>query len=309
MTLQQLEYVVALDSFRHFVKAADHCMVAQPTLTMQVKKLEDEIGIQLFDRNKKPLQPTAMGVHFILKARQILREVEQLKAFVSDDVESLSGEYSIGIIPTLAPYLLPLFLPDFILNNPDITMVIKEMQTEQIIDNLKKGIIDIGLAATPLNDKALREVPLFYEPFLLYLPKNHALEGKSNIAANMIDTNEMLFLEEGHCFREQALNLCKIKSGKSVKGFNYESGSIEALKNLVNKEVGYTMVPELSVLNELGNANIKRFTEPEPVREISVIAHNSFTKEALLEHLHDSITKNIPERFKKKNLFTRVKWR
>jgi LysR family hydrogen peroxide-inducible transcriptional activator len=276
---------------------------------MQVKKLENEIGLKIFDRDRKPMKPTPAGEQIIQIARQILREVEQMKAFVTEETESLEGTFTIGIIPTLAPYLLPLFLPDFIKENPVTQLKIQELQTDEIISRLNKGTLDIGILVTPLENKTIREIPLFYEPFLLYLHPDHELVNSKLVSANQIDPEGMLFLEEGHCFREQALNICYKRERKKETGFEYASGSIETLKKLVKKGVGYTLVPELSVLVELNSNNIKRFISPEPVREISVVVHNSFTREALIERFHDSILEAIPDRFKKFERFTRVKWR
>ena len=156
MTIQQLEYVVALDTHRHFVQAADHCFVTQPTLTMQVQKLEQEIGITLFDRSKKPLEPTKAGAPIIAKIRSILLEINQLKSFVYNEKESLEGTYRLGIIPTVSPYLLPLFLQDFTTKYPEVNLQIREIQTAQIIDALKQGTLDIGILATPLMDQHFR---------------------------------------------------------------------------------------------------------------------------------------------------------
>ena len=170
MTLQQLEYVVSLDNHKQFVRAAEQCYVSQPNLTTQIKKLEDEIGIRIFDRNSKPVKPTQAGEQFIIKARQIIREVNDLKEFVSTKKESIKGEFKLGVIPTIAPYLLPKFLSNFVEEYPETHLVIKELTTEQIIHELNRGTLDMGFMATPLNVNSIREIPLFYEPFLLYLP-------------------------------------------------------------------------------------------------------------------------------------------
>jgi LysR family hydrogen peroxide-inducible transcriptional activator len=276
---------------------------------MQVKKLEEEIGLRIFDRDRKPMKPTPAGEQVILIARQILREADQMKAFVSNEIESLAGNFNVGIIPTLAPYLLPLFLPSFIKENPTTKLKIQELQTDEIVSQLNKGTLDIGILVTPLESKTMREIPLFYEPFLLYLPEDHDLIHIRKLTTHHVDPEDMLFLEEGHCFREQALNICYRREKKKETGFEYASGSIETLKKLVKQGVGYTLVPELSVVAELDMKNIKRFESPEPVREVSIVVHHSFTKEALIERFHDSILQNIPNRFRKFERFTRVKWR
>lgn len=308
MTLQQLEYIVALDEYRHYVTAAAHCFVSQPNLTMQVKKLEDEIGVRIFDRNKKPLQPTEIGKEVIARARKILRESKQLQEFINHEKESMEGEFTIGIIPTLAPYLLPYFLPLFIKENPKVHLKIQELQTGQIISQLENGIIDIGLLVTPLNETSIKEVSVFYEPFLLYLPENHRFFSEKLMLAEDLDPSEVLILDEGHCFREQALAICKqAKHGSSI-GFDYQSGSIEALKNLVKNGVGYTLVPELSVINELDSVYVRRFTNPEPVREVSIVVHSSYIKESVIERLKETIQKVVPDRLLKKQPVVEFEW-
>mgnify|MGYP006094222099 FL=1 len=300
MTLQQFEYIVALDECRHYVRAAEQCFVSQPNLTMQIIKLEEEIGVRIFDRNKKPLQPTKIGEEIIIRARQILRDSRQLKEFVSHEKESMEGEFTIGIIPTLAPYLLPRFLPLFMKENPGVHLKIQELQTNQIISQLENGIIDIGILVTPLNEAAIKEIPIFYEPFLLYLPKNHRLLKEKLMVADDLDPSDVLVLEEGHCFREQALSICKGgKYGSSI-GFDYQSGSIEALKSLVQNGVGYTLVPELSVINELKSIHVRRFQHPEPVREVSIVVHNSYINESVITRLKESIQKVVPSQFLEK---------
>lgn len=300
MTLQQLEYIVALDEYRHFVTAAEHCFVSQPNLTMQVKKLEEEVGVKIFDRNKKPLQPTEIGKEVIKRARQILRESRQLTEFVNHEKESMEGELSIGIIPTLAPYLLPRLLPIFIKENPKIHLKIQEVQTGQIISQIKSGLIDIGLLVTPISETEIKEIPVFYEPFLLYLPEKHRLFHEKLLLAEDLDPSDILVLDEGHCFRDQTLSICNnAKSGTSI-GFDYQSGSIETLKNLVRHGVGFTLVPELSVIDELASVHVKRFSSPEPVREVSLVVHNSFIKDSVIARLQETIRRVVPERLLEK---------
>lgn len=294
MTLQQLEYIVALDEYRHFVKASVHCFVSQPNLTMQVKKLEDELGVRIFDRDQKPLQPTDIGREVIARARQILRESRQLAEFVQYEKDALEGEYRIGIIPTLAPYLVPLFLPAFLQAYPQVHLKIQELQTNQIVSQIEKGLIDLGLLVTPLHEPAIREIPVFYEPFLLYLPENHRLLREKLLLADELEPGEVLVLDEGHCFREQALAICKGSAQASSIGFDYRSGSIEGLKNLVRKGVGYTLVPELSVSEAQDSPHLRRFAPPEPRREVSIAVHTSFIKESLIQRLRDSIQAVVP---------------
>ena len=306
MTLQQLQYIVALDDHRHYVTAAEHSFVSQPNLTMQVKKLEEEIGAKIFDRNRKPLKPTDIGKEVISRARQILREVKQLQEFVHHEIELVEGEYNIGIIPTLAPYILPQMLPVFTEENTKVHLRIHELQTSQIIAQVRSGIIDIGLLATPLNEPSIREIPIFYEPFLLYVPLDHPLNSHEDVLPINLESKDILVLDEGHCFRDQTLAICNKVRDTSQLGFEYSSGSIEALKNLVKNGIGYTLVPELSVMHELNSGYVKRFTSPQPVREISLVVHSNFIKTEVVNRLKSAILKTTPKRFLEKQTVVKI---
>lgn len=309
MTLQQLEYIVALDTHRHFVNAADSCFVTQPTLTLQIKKLENEMGTLIFDRSKHPIEPTETGQQIINRARQILRETNGLKDYVNTEKDNLSGTFRVGVIPTIAPYLMPRFLKDFSDKNPDIKLKIREMESEQIIHDIKHDLLDIGIMATPLDENNIREVPLYNEPFLLYIAEQHSLFTKTEISPEELPEEGLWLLTQGHCLRNQVLSLCNQKNNSKMENISYESGSIETLRNLVKNHMGYTLVPELSVFDEAQDDRIKRFAEPEPTREVSIVIHKGFTKEAVIESLRDSILKNIPESFVKAKKFHRLKWR
>jgi len=195
MTIQQLEYVVALDNYRHFVTAASRCYVTQPTLTMQVKKLEDEIGFLIFDRTKLPLKPTKSGINFIEKSKSIIREVRQLKEMVSNDKEAIEGEFTLAIIPTIAPYLLPEFIKLFTKKYPKTVLSIKELQTHVIVKQINNDQLDLGILATPLLESSIREIPVYYEPFVLYLNEGHKLMQKEFIEGKDIQTEELLLLK------------------------------------------------------------------------------------------------------------------
>ncbi len=309
MTLQQLEYILALETYRHFVTAAEHCHVTQPTLTMQVQKLEEEMGTVLFNRKKQPLEPTKAGEQILLKARQIMREVNQLKEMVSNEKEDLAGTFRIGVIPTVAPYLIPLFAGEFIKTHPRIQFQVEEMKSSDIISGLKNDKLDIGLLATPLSENQLREIPLYYEPFLLYVSPSHPLYKKKTIQTKDVRQEGLWILNQGHCFRSQVLNICNQKTEDSHHGLKYESGSIETLKRLIDHNSGYTLIPELSIQQDTDKKLVRRFEEPQPVREISLVTHNSFTKELLLDELRKSILSKVPATFKKNKRFYTVKWR
>lgn len=309
MTLQQLEYVVALNNHRHFVTAAGKCFVTQPTLTMQIKKLEDEIGIQLFDRSRTPLQPSKAGIGFIEKAKSIIREVKELKEMVSTEKESIEGEYSLAIIPTIAPYLLPGFLNIFTKKYPQTILRIRELQSHEIVAQLKNDELDLGILATPLLENVIREVPVYYEPFVLFLPQNHKLLEKEFVQGEEIRTEELLLLSEGHCFREQALEVCSYSGYRDQSAFQYESGSIETIKQMVAKGIGITLIPKLAILNETDQKYSRHFAPPEPSREISIVTHKSFAKEKLIDIIHETMKASVPENMNKTERRIRVKWR
>lgn len=309
MTLQQLEYIVALDTHRHFVTAADSCFVTQPTLTLQIKKLENEMGTLIFDRSKHPIEPTKTGRQVINMARQILREVNSLKDYVNTEKDNLSGTFRIGVIPTVAPYLMPRFLKHFSDNNPKISLKVREIESEQIIHDIKHDLLDIGIMATPLEESNIREIPLYNEAFLLYIAQQHPLYARKAVTPEDLPENGLWLLNQGHCLRDQVLSICNQRKTSKIENITYESGSIETLRNLVKSHMGYTLVPELSVIDLKDDFRIKRFEKPEPTREISLVVHKGFSKEAVLENLRDSIMKNIPDSFVKAKKINRIRWR
>lgn len=305
MNLQQLEYIVALDLHRNHVKAAEHCHVTQPTLSMMVKKLEEELGVKIFDRSQ-PLKPTPAGEMVVHRAKIILHEIRSLREFVKTQKDTLEGEYRLGVIPTLAPYLLPRFLNSFLQKHPGTSFTVTELQTDELVKQLKADRLDIALLVTPLEDKEIREVPVFYEPILLYTSDSMKYYQQDKIDVKSLTQEHLLLLEEGHCFRGQVMNLCSTKGKKVHHQLTYQSGSFETLKAMVDHHYGYTLIPELAVNTR--SRNVKRFNAPEPVREVSLAVNRSFLKEVLIEHLRDAILKSIPAHFKKNEKFVRIKW-
>ncbi len=297
MTLQQLEYIVAVDTHKQFSTAAEKCFITQPSLSAMIQKLEDELGVKIFDRSKQPIQSTVLGREIIAQARLILNESENLKQMVRDSLETVSGELRIGIIPTLAPYLLPLFLKDFSEKFGDIKLSIIELTTENIITNLKNGLLDIGIMATPSKSNQLLEEPIFYEEFVVYAPNEKSVLKKKYVLAEDIDANRLMLLQEGHCMRAQVINLCGLKRTQSaLHNVTYEAGSLETLKRLVEVHSGITILPHLAVLdmNEEQMSYIRFFKSPPPVREISLVTHQNFAKKRLLAILKESICANLP---------------
>ncbi len=297
MTTIQLEYIVAVDTYRHFSLAAEHCCVTQPTLSMQIQKLEEELNIKLFDRSKQPVVPTEVGVEIIEQARTVLKEAGKIKEIVLDKRNEISGELRLGVIPTLAPYLLPLFLKSFLNQYPQVKLKIAEFTTEILVDKLRSNQIDVGLLVTPLPDAHLFTQHLFYEEFVVYLSKSNELMKKNYVLARDIDVRQLWLLEEGHCIRSQIMNLCELKHRTQDNNtFEYEVGSIETLKKMVEFNDGITILPELSLkdLNEEQLMRVRRFKSPAPVREVSLATHRNYVKKRLIDALKNEILAVIP---------------
>jgi LysR family hydrogen peroxide-inducible transcriptional activator len=302
MTLVQLEYIVALDTYRSFGVAAEKCFVTQPTMSMQVQKLEDELGVKLFDRSKQPITPTEIGVEILEQARNILKESYKLKELINNQKNVVSGELRIGIIPTMAPYLMPKVISAFMNKYPEVQLVIWEYMTDQIIHELKNGLLDCGILSTPLEDKSLQESPLFYESFVAYLSKSSTLINKKNLQASDINLDDLWLLNEGHCMRNQILNICKRKKSDDMRPFEYNTDSVETLKRMVEMNNGITLLPELSIsdftVKQLDR--VRYFKSPEPTREISIVTHRNFLKRKLIIALEKEILDAIPKRMRNK---------
>ncbi len=303
MTLQQLEYILAVDTHRNFIKAADSCYITQPTLSMQIQKLEDELGIKIFDRSKLPVVPTAIGQGVLEHARRVLHARNELNRFIEDQKGKISGQLRIGIIPTLAPYLLPIFVPAFIKKYPDIKLIIHELMTEHIVSYLKDEKIDAGILVTPLNEAGITEHVLFYEELMVFTSKKNRAYEKQYILPKDIDTSKLWLLEEGHCFRSQILSICELQQqSREHSGLEYEAGSLETLKRMVEISDGVTIVPELVPLQMPRSQQqlIRHFKKPVPVREVSLAVHRDFLKEKLVKALREEILAAVPEQLKKK---------
>ncbi len=301
MTLQQLEYILAVDAYKQFSTAAEKCFITQPSLSAMIQKLEDELGVKIFDRSKQPIMPTPIGIDIIAQARLILNESEHLKQMVKDRMETVTGELRLGIIPTLAPYLLPLFLKDFSEKYRDLKLNIIELTTENIIAQLKKGVLDVAIMATSSKDNQLLEDPIFYEEFVVYAPNENAVLKKQYLLAEDIDANRLMLLQEGHCMRTQVINLCALqKTQSSLSNITYEAGSLETLKRLVETHSGITILPILAILDMTEDQlqYIRFFKPPAPVREISLVTHRSLAKKRLIALLKDAIGDNLPQSIK-----------
>lgn len=303
MTTVQLEYAVALDTYRSFVTAAEKCFVTQPTLSMQVQKLEDELEVKLFDRSQLPIVPTQIGTTVLEQARIVLKENARIKEIISDYKKEVRGVLRVGIIPTLAPYLLPPLIERFTNEHPAVKLEIWEYPTEEITSQLKKGQMDCGILATPLDDKQLKEMPLFYESFVVYTSPHHKIARKKVVSADDLPHTDILLMNEKHCMRNQVLNICsRRETRRAVKNLEYNTGSVETLKRLVDLNAGWTILPELSIVDLASNQldMIRYFRSPEPVREISLVTNQLFVKEGLVRALKENILEQIPEKMKAK---------
>ena len=295
MTLQQLEYILALDKTRHFVKAAEMCGVTQPTLSAMVQKLEDELDSKIFDRAQHPIEPTEIGRKILKQAQVVLFHAGQLKAEVEAERGSLSGTLNLAMIPTVAPYLLPRFIGDFIKNQPTITLKISEMRTETILEKLRIAEIDMAILATPLDIPNVWEIPLYYERFVAYVSPSAPIYAQQEFSASNMPLDHLWVLEEGHCLRNQVFNFCQKETAPQTA--IYEAGSIDTLVKIVDFNNGYTIIPQLHVdlLSEEQKKNLRPIANPEALREISIIIRTDFVREGLLNAVAECVKRIIPQ--------------
>lgn len=312
ITLTQLEYIVAVDTYRHFGKAAESCFVTQPTLSMQIKKLEEDLQIIIFDRSKQPLIPTDVGVRVVEQARIILKETEGINNIIKDHKNLVSGMLRIGIIPTLAPYLLPLFIGHYKRKYPNIYIKVIEQTTDKIINLLNRDLIDVGILVTPLKEGKIIEKPVFYEEMMVYVNPENKLFSKKELSLEDISAPDVWLLSDGHCFRNQVVNLCSfLGSVDSRLPFHFEAGSLETLMNIVDREGGVTLIPELATFNmpESRKANVRSFNNLKPLREVSLAYSLHFAKHKLINLLFREIKNVIPQELQNEQRGTIVEWK
>ena len=306
-----MQYVVAVDTYRHFATAAEKCFVSQPTLSMQLKKMEDELGLVLFDRSRHPVVPTEGGRTVIAQSRLVLQEADKISRIAQEAKDEISGEFRLGVIPTIAPFLLPLFAGDFKRKFPQIQLKVQEVVTEQIEELLQKDLLDAGVLVTPLHNQNIIEQPLYYEEMMIYLNSHHPLANKPVIKVNDIATPDIWLLSDGHCFRHQVINLCDLQNLESDLPFDFEGGSLDTIMKIIDREGGFTLIPELAGL-ELGSGDQKRvrnFSNTVPLREVSLVYTRRFAKAKLIDMLSQSIQQSIPKSMLKKERGTIVEWR
>lgn len=291
MTITQLKYVLAVAEHKNFTLAAEKCFVTQPTLSMQIQKIEEELGILIFDRTKKPIQLTEIGQKIVNQSKSIVNEADRIQDIVDQQKGFIGGEFRLGIIPTIMPTLLPMFLNNFIKKYPKVKLIIEELNTDEIITRLNNGHLDAAIAATPLQEEKIKEVVLYFEPFVAYLPEVHDSFQKKEIEIDDLNIDEILLLQDGHCFRDGILNLCKTAGANEKNHFQIESGSFETLIKLADEGLGTTLLPYLHTLDlkEKDKLKLRHFKEPKPAREVSLI----FPKSELKIHIIDALRSTI----------------
>lgn len=305
MTLSQLEYLIAVAESGHFGKAAEQLEVTQPTLSMMIKKLEEELDVVLLDRSIKPIRPTQVGETVIQQAKNILAESARINELVREFSDELKGNYKLGVIPTIAPYLIPRLVDVLMKDYSALNLTINESQTENLINDIKNGHLDGAIMATPVNDKEIEELPLFYEEFFAF--GDFDSQGKEYLLPEDINTSKLWLLEEGHCLRSQIINLCELKD-RGQERLQYNSGSLETLIEIVRHHAGITIVPELTAMNfsEADKKLIGRFKQPAPYREMSLVIHHHSAKRKFIEAIQDVIEEIIPEEMRRMKQNSRI---
>ena len=312
ITLTQLEYIVAIDEYRHFATAAEKCFVTQPTLSMQIKKLEDELGVIIFDRSRQPVVPTDLGAKLIEQARMTLSATQRIKEIIQEEQQEVEGTLKIGIIPTLAPYLLPVFIGHYIRKYPAVKVEVEELVSEEIIRRLKRDMLDVGLFVTPYHDEKIVERPVFYEEMLVYAHPDSELLKKKEVGHEDIVTSDIWMLGNGHCFRNQVVNLCEMSASQHKNlPFEFESNSLETLMRIVDVEGGFTLIPELALqyMSPEKKKQVRSIANTKPLREVSVIYSRHFTKQRLITLLCDEIKSVVPAHMLKRDRGMIVEWK
>jgi LysR family hydrogen peroxide-inducible transcriptional activator len=306
MTLTQLSYVVAVDRYRHFATAAEKSYVTQPTLSMQIHKLEDELGITIFDRSKSPVIPTEIGEKIIAEAKKILKQSKHIEDLASMQDSELRGTFRIGIIPTVAPYLLPLFLRNFREKYPDVHLIFEEVVTDELLDLLDQDYLDIGVIATPPDRGNIFAEDLYYEPFLGYVSEDHPLAQKERLSVDDLEVSNLWLLNEGHCFRDQTVQLCKKfrKDKLEDPKIEFESGNLETLKQLVEQNFGMTLLPYLAknqINDRCAKAHLRYFDDPVPRRKVRIVYGREYLKQNIIEAFKNEMMSVLPDELKKED--------
>lgn len=296
MTLQQMEYIVAVYRVRHFAKAAEMCGVTQPTLSAMIQKFEKELGVKIFERSSQQVTPTAVGKLVVEQAWKVLSRANKIKDIVAEEEHSLSGTFKIGILPTIAPYLLPRFFTKLEKQNPDIDFHIIEMKTADIKKALSRGEIDAAIAVRLDELDVYNQTSMYYEQFIAYVAKNDPLFSHQNIKTSDLSNEFLWLLDEGHCFRDQLVKFCNLKSATESKS-KYSLGSIETFMRMVESGQGVTFIPELALsqLSENQMELVRPFALPIPVRDVVLLTAKNFVRHSIAELIVDSVKENVPK--------------
>lgn len=290
MTLTQLEYVVAIAEHQNFTVAAEKSFVTQPTLSMQIHKLEKELEVEIFDRRTQPIKPTLIGRRIIAQAKVILSETKRMEQMIREEKGLLEGDFIIGVIPTVLPTLVPMFYKTFRKNHPKANLIIRELLTDEIINGLAEGTLDFGIAVTPLHEDQIIEKPLYNEPMVAYIPPSHSLHSQQNLNPEDLEIDDLLLLKEGNCFRNNVLNLCDRPHSRNQQ-IKLDSGNLDTLVKLANEGYGMTILPLLQTedLPKDLQKNIRYFSDPVPTRQISLVYHHSNLRMSFEESLSKTI--------------------
>jgi LysR family hydrogen peroxide-inducible transcriptional activator len=303
MTLTQLGYIVAVAQHRHFGAAAESCFVTQPTLSMQIQKLEEELGIEIFDRTHQPIKTTELGSKLVEQAQIVLAESAKLMSLSADEIDAIAPKIQVGIIPTLSPSLAPKLVSYFQRVHPATEISLEEVQTKDLMTRIKEGSLDVGLLVTPLEDSHIVERVLFYEPFNLYVSPDHPLSKQKTISSDDLNTTDLWLLSEGHCFRDQALKVCGDRRKRKPSGRAlFESGSLETLRKMVDQGGGYTLLPALAA-GDIDPARrskqLREFALPIPTREVSLVHSRVYKRKATLDAIAKALQADLPPSYLK----------
>ncbi|NDW11600.1 hydrogen peroxide-inducible genes activator [Bacteroides sp. 214] len=297
MTLQQLEYILAVDKFRHFAKAAEHCGVTQPTLSAMIQKLEDELNVKIFDRHVQPVIPTNIGEKILHQARSIINQTLHMREVIQEEKHVITGKFRLAVLPTIAPYLIPRFFPQLRKKCPDLDLRVSERKTHEVFEGLKNDEIDAAIIASMPEDAKLQGDVLFYEEFMGYVSRNEPLFKNEFIRTSDVNPSRLWLLDEGHCFRDQLVRFCQLDSVKNTHVV-YQLGSMETFMRMVESGNGMTFIPELA-LSQLCKEQkelVKSFAIPRPTRPIVLVTRIDFIRQSILKIVKENIKESVPER-------------
>ncbi|UGQ47136.1 hydrogen peroxide-inducible genes activator [Massilia endophytica] len=296
MTLTELKYIVAVARAKHFGHAAEACFVAQPTLSVAIKKLEDELGVTLFERGGAEISVTPLGAQIVAQAERVLEQTAAIKELAKQNKDPLSGPLRLGVIYTIGPYLLPPLVKLMIEKTPQMPLILQENYTVKLLELLRQGELDAAIMALPLPDHGMSMRPLYDEPFVVAMPRQHGWADRKSIPAEDLKTETMLLLGAGHCFRDQVLEVCPEMARFSAPGNGmqrtFEGSSLETIRHMVASGIGLTVLPRASVQDmepKDGMLQFRQFSEPSPSRRVVIVWRKSFTRKAAIDAICDAV--------------------